>query len=88
MADESNERKAWTDSDRALAYVLYQASFSNGKKIGDRQCKIVARSRKVTRTEGSWSRKLTNYIQADKFIKGLTPSQHTQETLKKRSFRG
>ncbi len=73
MADESNERKAWTDSDRALAYVLYQESFSNGKKIGDRQCKIVARSRKVTRTEGSWSRKLTNYIQADKFIKGLTP---------------
>ena len=74
MPDEPNERKAWTDSDRALAYVLFQASSTTGKKIGDKQCKLVARSRKVTRTEGSWSRKLTNYIQADKFIRGLTPT--------------
>jgi hypothetical protein len=74
MPDEPNERKAWTDSDRALAYILFQASSTTGKKIGDKQCKLVARSRKVTRTEGSWSRKLTNYIQADKFIRGLTPT--------------
>lgn len=73
MADEPKERKAWTDSDRALAYVMFRASTSAGKKIGDKQCKIIARSRKISRTEGSWSRKLTNYIQADKFLKGETP---------------
>jgi hypothetical protein len=74
MTNEPKERKAWTDSDRALAYVMFQASTSAGKKIGDKQCKIIARSRKILRTEGSWSSKLTNYIQADKFIRGLTPT--------------
>lgn len=73
MSDEPKERKSWTDSDRALAYVMFRASTLAGKKIGDKQCKIIARSRKITRTEGSWSRKLTNYIQADKFLKGETP---------------
>jgi hypothetical protein len=73
MSDEPKERKSWTDSDRALAYVMFRASTSAGKKIGDKQCKIIARSRKITRTKGSWSRKLTNYIQADKFLKGETP---------------
>lgn len=73
MSDEPKERKSWTDSDRALAYVMFRASTLAGKKIGDKQCKIIARSRKITRTEGSWSRKLTNYIQADKFLNGETP---------------
>ena len=73
MSDEPKERKSWTDSDRALAYVMFRASTLSGKKIGDKQCKIIARSRKITRTEGSWSRKLTNYIQADKFLRGETP---------------
>ncbi len=73
MSDEPKERKSWTDSDRALAYVMFWASTSAGKKVGDKQCKIIARSRKINRTEGSWSRKLTNYIQADKFLKGETP---------------
>jgi len=68
-----DKKKAWTESDRALAYVLFQESVSAGSKIGDKQRKVIARSRKVIRPHGSWSNKISNYIQADKFIRGEIP---------------
>ena len=74
MAENTKEKKkAWTESDRALAYVLFQESVSAGSKIGDKQRKVIARSRKVIRPHGSWSNKISNYIQADKFIRGEIP---------------
>ena len=65
-----DQKKAWTESDRALAYVLFQESLLAGTKIGETQRKLIARSRLVIRPHGSWSNKISNYIQADKFLRG------------------
>ena len=65
-----DKKKAWTESDRALAYVLFQESLLAGTKIGETQRKLIARSRLVIRPHGSWSNKISNYIQADKFLRG------------------
>ncbi len=73
MADNiKDKKKAWTQSDRALAYVLFQESLLTGTKIGESQRKLIARSRLVIRPHGSWSNKISNYIQADKFLRGET----------------
>jgi hypothetical protein len=72
MPENTDEKKDWTESDRALAYMLFQVSITSGAKVGTTQRKLVARSRLVTRPHGSWSNKISNYIQADKFIRGET----------------
>lgn len=71
MAKQNSERKKWTDSDFALAFVMFK-SVRPGAPLGDKQFKIVARSRVVQRSHSSWSQKITNYIQADDLLAGRT----------------
>ena len=72
---ETIQRKGidYSESDRALAYILFLESVSLGTKVGNAQRALIARSRKVVRPSGSWSNKISNYIQADKFLRGETP---------------
>jgi hypothetical protein len=86
MSEEQKERKPWTDSDRALAYVMFQASRNSGVRIGDKQCREISRSRKVRRTDGSWSSKLNNYLQAHKYISGETPEPVYTGNSEKKEF--
>jgi hypothetical protein len=71
MAKSDSERKKWTNSDFALAFVMFK-SVRPGAPMGDKQFKIVARSRVVQRSHSSWSQKITNYTQADDLLAGRT----------------
>jgi hypothetical protein len=86
MNEKYKERKVWSESDRAMAYVLFRASKFSGVKIGDKQCREIARSRKVVRTDGSWSSKLNNYLQAYKFITGETSEPIYTGNSEKKEF--
>ena len=39
MPDNTKEKKKWTKSDRALAYVLFNESILAGTKIGENSVK-------------------------------------------------
>ncbi len=87
MPENSSERKPWSDSDRAMAYLLFNyTKVNNGRRLGSKQFEVIARSRRVIRTAGSWSYKLTNYIQAEKYLSGITKDPIATGNAEKKEF--
>ena len=87
MPEKLSERKSWSDSDRAMAYLLFNyTKFNKARRLGNKQFEAIARSRLVIRTAGSWSYKLTNYIQADKYLKGETEEPVATGNSEKKEF--
>jgi hypothetical protein len=87
MPENTTDRKPWSDSDRAMAYLLFNYTKVNkGRRLGSKQFEVIARSRKVIRTAGSWSYKLTNYIQADKYLSGATKDPIATGNAEKKEF--
>lgn len=87
MPEHISERKRWSDSDRAMAYLLYNSTKANdGRRLSDKQFEAIARSRTVIRSAGSWSYKLTNYIQAEKYLSGETKTPISTGNSEKKEF--
>ena len=67
-------RVKWSDSDRALAFLIQQVYVKkNGKPFGDEIAGLVTRSRSTLRTVDSWKMKITNYKDADMVFHGTLP---------------
>jgi hypothetical protein len=85
--EKLSERKSWSDSDRAMAYLIFSYTKTNKtRRLGEKQFEVIARSRLVVRSAGSWSYKLTNYIQADKYLKGETKEPIATGNSEKKEF--
>ena len=86
MEDDQTKVK-WTESDRAFAFLLHKITFLNPEiKISQNDFKTIALSRKIQRTHGSWSLKLANYRQAERFLSGLTKTPLKTGNAEKHEF--
>ena len=69
MAKEN--RKKWTDSDRALAFLIVKYYCSKlGNKFKEKDGRDVSESREISRTSDSWNIKIQNYIHASELLAG------------------
>jgi hypothetical protein len=73
MAENDRTTVKWTDSDRALAFLIVKY---HCKKLGNRftakDAREVSSSRKVSRTADSWNLKIQNYTHAAELLAGRT----------------
>ena len=80
MANKSNnsrytDRVKWSDSDRALAFLIQQIHVkAKGETFSDLLAEIVTHSRLTIRKVNSWKMKVTNYKEADMVFYGTMPA--------------
>ena len=80
MANKPNnnrytDRVKWSDSDRALAFLIQQIHVkAKGETFSDLLAEIVTHSRLAIRKVNSWKMKVTNYKEADMVFYGTLPA--------------
>ncbi len=68
-------RVKWSDSDRALAFLIQQIYVkANGETFNENIAELVTQSRLAIRTVDSWKMKVTNYKDADMVFYGTLPA--------------
>ena len=68
-------RVKWSDSDRALAFLIQQIHVkAKGETFNEHIAELVTRSRLAIRTVDSWKMKITNYKDADMVFHGTLPA--------------
>ena len=68
-------RVKWSDSDRALAFLIQQIHVKGkGETFGDQLAELVTQSRLAIRTVDSWKMKITNYKDADMVFFATLPA--------------
>ena len=68
-------RVKWSDSDRALAFLIQQIHVkAKGETFGDQLAELVTQSRLAIRTVDSWKMKITNYKDADMVFYATLPA--------------
>lgn len=73
MATDTRTSKKWTDSDRALAFLIVKHYCTKlGNKFTSKDTREVAASRLVARTADSWGLKIQNYTHAADLLAGKT----------------
>jgi len=71
--ENAAKRTPWSDSDRALAFVMFQSTLTaTPLRFNDKEFQLIASSRTNVRSAGSWSKKLANYSGAHKYLTGIT----------------
>lgn len=69
-------RVKWSDSDRALAFLIQQIYVkAKGETFNDNIAELVTQSRLAIRTVDSWKMKVTNYKDADMVFYGTLPAR-------------
>lgn len=70
-----SNRVKWSDSDRALAFLIQQIHVkAKGETFGEQLAELVTRARLLIRTVDSWKMKITNYKDADMVFHGTLPA--------------
>ena len=71
MANENRTTVRWTDSDRALAFLIVKYYCTKlGKKFTAKDGRDVSGSREISRTSDSWNQKIGNYAHASELLAG------------------
>ena len=71
MPSEERKTVKWTDSDRALAYLIVSEYCQKlGEKFSASDSRNIAASRSVSRTADSWGLKIQNYSHASDLLAG------------------
>ena len=83
------KRTPWSDSDRALAFVMFQSTLTaTPLRFNDKEFQLIASSRANIRSAGSWSKKLANYSGAHKYLTGITAEPIYDGNSSKEEFPG
>lgn len=71
MADKERTTVKWSDSDRALAFLIVKHYCNRlGKKFSSKDAKEIGASRLLSRTADSWNLKIQNYTHAAEMLAG------------------
>ena len=71
MSENERTTVKWTDSDRALAFLIVKYHCTKlGKKFTAKDGRDISASRKVSRTADSWNLKIQNYTHAAELLAG------------------
>jgi hypothetical protein len=71
MADKERTTVKWSDSDRALAFLIVKHYCTRlGNKFSSKDAKDISASRKLSRTADSWNLKIQNYTHAAELLAG------------------
>ncbi len=71
MADKERTTVKWSDSDRALAFLIVKHYCTRlGNKFSSKDAKEISASRKLSRTADSWNLKIQNYTHAAELLAG------------------
>lgn len=71
MADKERTTVKWSDSDRALAFLIVKHYCGRlGNKFSSKDAKSIGASRKLSRTADSWNLKIQNYTHAAELLAG------------------
>ena len=71
MAENDRTTVKWTDSDRALAFLIVKYHCTKlGNKFSAKDAREISTSRKYSRTADSWNLKIQNYTHAAELLAG------------------